>query len=223
MRLVNHSRFSLRYGLMTVEELVADAVRDGVSELALTDINATSAGWDFVAAAERQGVRPVLGIDFRDGARERYVGLARDEEGYAELCAHLTDHLHAHRAFGAEAPAFRRAAVVYPWRVWAAGEVQELGEDMWIGVRPGELGELRVWEGDAARRGRVPWDRLIAYAPATFRNRGDWNCHRLLRAIGENVLLARLQPEFIPERWTDEPVHVGEQRVDHGVAYKEDR
>ena len=195
MRLVNHSRFSLRYGLMTVEELVADAVRDGVSELALTDINATSAGWDFVAAAERQGVRPVLGLDFRDGARERYVGLARDAGGYAELCAHLTDHLHAHRAFGPEAPAFRRAAVVYPWRVWAAGEVQELGEDMWIGVRPGELGELRVWEGDAERRGRVPWDRLIAYAPATFRNRGDWNCHRLLRAIGENVLLARLQPE----------------------------
>ncbi len=194
MRLVNHSRFSLRYGVQSVEELVADAARDGVGALALTDINSTSAGWDFVAAAERHGVRPVLGIDFREGARERYVGIARDAEGYAELCAHLTDHLHAHRAVGAVAPAFRRAAVVYPWRVWADGAVQELGEDAWIGVRPGELGELRILEGDAARRGRVPWDRLVAYAPGTFRGKRDWNCHRLLRAIGENELLARLSP-----------------------------
>ncbi|MFN6946225.1 MAG: PHP domain-containing protein, partial [Cytophagaceae bacterium] len=42
-----HSWFSLRYGTFSPEELVAEALDKGAEALALTDINNTSATFDF--------------------------------------------------------------------------------------------------------------------------------------------------------------------------------
>ena len=53
-----HSWFSLRYGLMQPRELLAEAQTAGITTLALTDINATSAHWDFVRDAPSTGFVP---------------------------------------------------------------------------------------------------------------------------------------------------------------------
>ncbi len=57
----------------------------GITEMAVTDINTTAACLDFIRLSEQYDVRPVLGIDFRDGARPLYVGLARNNEGFKLL------------------------------------------------------------------------------------------------------------------------------------------
>ena len=193
MHLHCHSWFSLRYGLMQPRELLAEAQDAGITALALTDINATSAHWDFVRLAPEYGVRPAVGIDFRnkaDAALPLYVGLAHHNAGYARLCEHLNAHLHAHRPFEPQAPELPGVSVVYPWARWK--ETREaLRPDEWIGVRPWEQAELRL----LSNRQDVPWDRLIAWHTFTFRHKRDWNCHRILRAVDRNELLSKLPSE----------------------------
>ena len=194
MHLHCHSWFSLRYGLMRPEELLAEAQAVGITSMALTDINNTSANWDFVRLAPKYGIRPVLGTDFRNEDQMQYLALAHNERGYEALCAHLSSHLHAGEPFADSAPYFEDASVIYPWKQWIQSE-RSLGPNEWIGVRPWEIAEFRIIEGNEARKSRIPWGRLIALQTFTFRHKRDWNCHRILRAVDHNALLIKLAKE----------------------------
>ena len=91
-----HSYYSLRYGTLKPEELLQLADRCEVQDLALTDVNNTSACMDFLRLAPKYKVRPVVGIDFRNGAQQCYVGLAKNQDGFAELAEHLSTHAYRH-------------------------------------------------------------------------------------------------------------------------------
>ena len=67
MYLNTHTYYSLRYGAISPKNLVEQAIHLGVYALALTDINSTSANLEFVQLAKKQGVKPILGVDFRNG------------------------------------------------------------------------------------------------------------------------------------------------------------
>lgn len=200
MHLHCHSWFSLRYGLMQPRELLEEAKLAGITTLALTDINNTSAHWDFVRLASEYDIRPVVGIDFRnkgiDDELPIYIGIAKNTEGYARLCAHLNDHLNAHQAFSVETPQIPDVTFICPWERWKlrlerSTEMQPAGTE-WIGVRPWEQPELRLLANDPAFKNRIPWNRLIALHTFSFRHKRDWNCHRILRAVDRNELLSRL-------------------------------
>src|SRR5690554_8044905 len=92
MHLNAHSYFSLRYGTLSPEKLVDEAVARAVTVLALTDINNSSAAFPFVQACRKVGIKPVLGIEFRCEGRFRYLGIARNREGWRELCQHLSEY-----------------------------------------------------------------------------------------------------------------------------------
>ena len=49
----------------------------GVTCLALTDVHSTSACLNFIRRAPTYGIRPVVGIDFREQGRGQYFGLAK--------------------------------------------------------------------------------------------------------------------------------------------------
>ena len=195
-----HSWFSLRYGLMQPRELLTEAQNAGITTLALTDINNTSAHWDFVRLAPEYGIRPVVGIDFRnkgdDDGLPLYIGLANNPDGYARLCAHLNGHLNEHQSFSDVAPEIQDVAFICPWERWKArledSADLRLERSEWIGVRPWEQSELRLIAGNPVLKNRVPWERLIALHTFTFRHKRDWNCHRILRAVDRNELLSRL-------------------------------
>ena len=80
-----HSFFSLRYGTLSEVQLLDLAVDYKLDTIALTDINSTSAGLNFVRKAKEKKVKPVLGVDFRNGIEQCYVCLAKNNEGYLEL------------------------------------------------------------------------------------------------------------------------------------------
>lgn len=50
-----HSYFSLCYGTLSVERLVEEAIRKGVTAMALTDINNSTGVLDFFSAALKGG------------------------------------------------------------------------------------------------------------------------------------------------------------------------
>ena len=85
-----HTHFSFHFGVFSEKELLKLAVEKGVEQLVLTDINNTSACLDFIRQAPRYGIRPIVGIDFRNGNTQQYVGIAKNNEGFFELNQHLS-------------------------------------------------------------------------------------------------------------------------------------
>jgi DNA polymerase-3 subunit alpha len=181
-----HTYYSLRYGTYSEEALLSMARENGITRLALTDINNTSACLNFVRRAPEFEVRPLLGIDFRNGIDCCFVGIARNNEGYLELNRFLSHHLHGKLPLPERAPAFSHAYIIYPFEKVLLGEMVAFAPYEFIGV---SLRDLR----------RLPFSRLMQFReklvvlqPVTFRNKRDFNAHRLLRAIDNNVLLSKL-------------------------------
>ena len=146
MYLNTHSRFSLRYGVLSVDDILSWAQANGVTRMALTDVGTTSANWDFVRRAGQFGVAPVLGIDIRNGNNRHFVALARHAKGYEALCRWYSELNLAGASFPARLPeAVRTAGVtaIYPWAVWRETCNQEgdtpLGAEEWVGVQAWEI------------------------------------------------------------------------------------
>ena len=231
-----HTHFSLLYGTMSPEELLAEAQQRGITRLVVTDINNTSIAHDMLRLAPKFGVQVSLGVDFRNGAQRMFLAVARNNEGFREINAYLSQYLTTEkRPIPARAPQFKHVLVIYPFQsVWVQGVKAEkdlprplsrrnrdfqlsrrgvpasdsavrsegavhefplsLGEgsgerfreNEFIGISPSDLRQLPFskWKN-------LP-DKLVAINTVTFRNKLDFNAHRLLRAIDTNSLLGHL-------------------------------
>lgn len=184
-----HTYYSLRFGTFSEEELLQLAQQNHVTQLVLTDINNTSAGLNFVRKAPEFDIKPILGIDFRNGTQPCFIGIALNNEGYLELNDFLSQHLYKGSEIPDRAPAFKNAFVVYPFEVVLLNEMDHFHEHEFIGI---SIKDLR----------RLPFSKLASFTkklvvqqPVTFRNKQDFNAHRLLRAIDNNVLLSKLPKE----------------------------
>ncbi len=180
-----HSWFSFKYGVMKPLTLVEEAAKQGLRSIALTDIHCTAGVSDFLRYARDQGIRPVVGIEFRQGHRLLYVGLAKNNNGFRELNDLLSQHLLNGEALPARAPAMDDAFIVYPF-----GSAPEyLHPNERVGIKPVDLTRLPF----------SPWARrytdLVALLPVTFKESSDFNTHRLLRTVAKNTLLSLLPPE----------------------------
>ena len=77
---------------MAVETLVEEAARLGIESLALTDINNSMGMVDFVRACHKHGIHPIAGIEYRNGDRFLYTGIAQNPHGFRELNDFLSYH-----------------------------------------------------------------------------------------------------------------------------------
>lgn len=183
MYLNAHTYYSLRYGVMSPEELAIQAKDHHCPRFAVTDINTTSACLEMLREAPRIGVDPVLGVDFRNGVRQQFIILARNNEGFQEINYYLTKMLHEEKDFPDEAPVLPHTFVIYPLQ---KDKNRELERYEYIGITPEEIAYVRIKKLDTSK--------MVILQPATFRNKRDFNTHRLLRAIDNNILLSKLSP-----------------------------
>lgn len=181
-----HTYYSLRYGTFSEVELLQLAQQNQVSQLALTDINNTSACLNFVRKAVEFDIKPILGIDFRNGVDPCYVGIAKNNDGYQELNSFLSHHLHHQKKLPTIAPDFKEAYIIYPFEKAMLNDQKTFKGHEFIGVSIGNLRRLPF-----SRLMQLK-DRLVVQQPVTFRNKRDFNAHRLLRAIDNNMLLSKL-------------------------------
>src|SRR5450759_1862614 len=86
-----HSYYSLRYGTMSVEQLVQKAVAAEADVIALTDINNSTAIPEFAGECIKNNIRPVAGIEFRNDNELQYIGIARNNLGLWELNEFLSE------------------------------------------------------------------------------------------------------------------------------------
>ena len=177
-----HSHFSFKYGTMSVEMLIAEAKTRKLDAFALTDINCTAGVFPFIRAAQKSGIHPVIGIDFRNGTKQQYIGLARNQEGFCELNLHLSEYLTAKKEFPTRAPVFANSFVIYP----LPATHFELRENEFIGVHPYQLNRL---SSSAWFRHK---QKLVLLQSVSFGSKLEFNAHRLLRSIDLNTLLSKL-------------------------------
>lgn len=181
-----HSYYSYKYGTLSVEQLLEQARLMGHQAIALTDINSTSACINFIRLAPEYGIKPVVGIDFRNGVKQQFVGIARNNEGFRELNEFLTYHTHHKIPFPDKAPSFQQVYVIY-----TRGKLplEQLSDNEYLGISTRTVNKL-LFANKLEEQHK--WVYLQA---ATFLNKRGFNAHRLLRAIDNNALLSKLSKE----------------------------
>jgi error-prone DNA polymerase len=187
-----HSYYSLRYGTMAVETLVERAAGMGIDALALTDINNSTGMIDFVRACHQHRVHPMGGIEYRNGDKHLYTGIARNSRGFRELNSFLSYYNQSGLPLPERAPPLEEVWFIYdlsnnPWQ--GKKSRGKLRDQELIGVRPGEVNSLLTSQWNQQR------SRLVIRHPVTFLHKSDHALHRHLRAIDHNILLSQLKPE----------------------------
>ncbi len=189
---------------MAPETLVEEAAKLGIEALALTDINNSTGMVDFVKACHEHGIHPIAGMEYRNGDRHLYTGIARNPNGFREL----NDFLSYHNETGLPLP-HRPLPWIDVWFIydfndnpWNAhpgkGKSRKrpprMRDQELIGVRPGEVNQILTsrWHKDHSR--------LVVRHPVSFLREGDHALHRHLRAIDHNILLSQLKPEHVAAR-----------------------
>ncbi len=196
-----HTYFSLRYGTIKPEALLQLAVENGIKTLALTDINTTSACLDFIRLSKKYKIKPVVGVDFRNGIQQQFILLAKNNTGFQQINDYLSAFLHDSSLTIPDHPKpIENSVTIYPY---VHGKNYRLTHNEYIGVRPKDLGKLKFSTWNSHR------DKLVILRSVSFQNKRDFNTHRLLRAIDNNTLLSKL------------PLTEQGNEVDQMLPYKE--
>lgn len=185
-----HSYYSLRYGIISEKEIVEFAQAQKIPKIALTDINNTSGCLNFVRLAQKVGINPVIGVDFRTGAQQNFVALAKNNQGFKEINDFLSFHSHHKIEIPQKAPLFKEVFIIYPFSKIDLTQIDNLQPNEYIGIHHTELNKLTFTDIEKSYA-----HKLIALNSCTFRNKKDFNTHRLLRAIDNNILLSKLTAE----------------------------
>ncbi|MFZ0280112.1 MAG: DNA polymerase III subunit alpha [Bacteroidales bacterium] len=180
-----HSYYSLRYGMMSVEQLVQNAAAAGADTLVLTDINNSTGIPEFAGECSKNNMRPVAGIEFRNGNELQYIGIACNNKGFRELNEFLSKSNFEKTETPFPAPGFSDAYTIY-----SLNKIPErkLFDNERIGIRPGEINKLLTLPKSIDR------NSMVLLHPVTFAGSDDIFIHKSLRAVDNNILLSHLKP-----------------------------
>ena len=188
MFLNNHSYYSLRYGTLSAEQLVLWAKAQNLKTLVLTDINNTSTIYQFVLACRKHEIKPIIGIEFRHENKYYYTAIAKNREGFRELCALLTKSSLENKVISRVAPEFKNCYVIYRH---LPKPPSELLEHEYVGVRPQEVN--RLFRSDFL----TYKNKLVVFNPIVFMDKKSYMVHKILRAIDLNIMISQLKKEDI--------------------------
>jgi error-prone DNA polymerase len=179
-----HSFHSLRYGTIPVADLIPLAAACGVTAMALTDINTVTGIYEFYRLCNEAGIKAIVGMELRHENQLHYIALAKNRAGLGEINRLRTQHNLAGTALPLVAPDFENVVVIYP-----IDNIPEALRDFeYIGIRPENLSMLirPEWQSKL--------DKMVVLHPITFRDKPEYNLHRILRAIDLTTLGSKLTP-----------------------------
>lgn len=177
-----HTHYSLKYGTISIKELLSLASAQGISCIALTDINNTSACLDFIRLSQEYNVRPVIGVDFRVGVDQAFVALAKNRHGFEQINRMLTAYLHKEIAFPCADRLEEDVFIIYPFEKCPK---RPLLPNEYLGVSANHIKKISFLD-------QQHFDKWVWLHPVSFQSKKHFNLHRLLRAIDLNTLLSKL-------------------------------
>jgi DNA polymerase-3 subunit alpha len=173
----------MRYGVISPNDLLEVAIQNGCSTIAVTDINSTSACLEIVREASKKSILPIVGVDFRNGVKQQFIMLAKNNTGFQKINSFLTHILHNKLKVPDNAPNIEDTFVIYPFD---KNTKRKLKNNEYVGITPNDIPTLRLKNRNTIKG--------VTLQTVTFRNKKDFNAHRLLRAIDNNTLLSKLPP-----------------------------
>ena len=188
-----HSHFSMRYGLISPEEIVQRCESEAISmgfrvPVLLADINTVTGVSNFLRAArDTKHIMPLVGVDIRNGDEPLYILISTSQSSFAEINAFLSDHLMNHKPFPTYPPTFLSVKVVYAYKKEGPGNA--------IAIHAEVLPQLRLAKN---RNFSLP---MIAWHTVTFRDEIDFETHKLLRCIDHNCLVTKLPISATAAPW----------------------
>ena len=202
-----HSHYSLCSGTASPRQLVARAVEYGMGALALTDTDGLYGVIPFYKAAREAGVRPLLGAQLG-----QCTVLARDREGYAQLCT-LVTAIHLGTADRERPVQWPDSGLDLSRLFVMSGDVPTLEALRRTGLSV--LAAVEHYGGAAShRRAEAMVTRVrrmgippVAAAPVHFLDPAHCAAHRVLSAIRCNTTVDALEPADTapPEAWFRSP------------------
>lgn len=176
-----HSYYSLRFGTLSLQDLVSGMLAGGYDTAVLTDINNSSGSLDFIKLGRAAGLNLLAGMEFRNDDQLCFVAIAKNECGFREINEYRTKLNMENRAIPERAPEFEEVFVIYPFSRLNAFPLRDFE---YIGVRPSERTRAQLMDHKVL-------DRCVIIAPVSFR-KTDYTLHRQLRAIDNNLLISQL-------------------------------
>jgi DNA polymerase-3 subunit alpha len=189
MVLNGHSYYSLLYGTLSPEDVVKHCKEKDLKCIALTDINNTSAWFDFYRACINSGIKPLLGIEFRDESyKPLYIGIAKNNQGLYELNKFQSHHSIEALPLPSRPPRFENVIVIYRYGFC---DPDELRDNEFIGINYFELPALFSSPLKHYK------DKLVAMNSLTFVDKVGYQTHCLLRCIDQNTTIHKLDKSYI--------------------------
>lgn len=179
-----HSYYSLRYGTLSIDQLVKGLVDKGYDTAVLTDINNSTGSLTFIKACMEAGIQGLAGIEFRNGDELLYIGIARNAEGFRELNALVTEANKNKRTYPDMAPTLNNVNIIYPFDRLIKRCLQD---NEYIGVRHIHLNKIRMASAGVLAK-------YVIWQPVSFTNAAAHKLHTQLRAIDHNILYSQLKP-----------------------------
>ena len=81
--------------------------------MALTDINTVTGIYDFIKGCDEVGIKPLVGIEFHSENKMRYISLAKNASGLAEMNRFLTTHNFSGEPLPKQPPPFEDVFIIY--------------------------------------------------------------------------------------------------------------
>ena len=100
---------------MSPEVLIKEAKDRNIAAMALTDINTSMGIPDFVKMCRQENIHPIAGIEFRNGDKQLFTGIAKNKEGLRELNEFLSQHNISGTPLPLTAPEFNHVFIIYPF------------------------------------------------------------------------------------------------------------
>ncbi|MFT6176340.1 MAG: DNA polymerase-3 subunit alpha, partial [Bacteroidia bacterium] len=152
---------------------------------------------------QNAGLPVIMGVDFRTGNRQDFIAIAQNNEGFQNINYYLTGFLLQGKNTPAgvfpqgefpQDPVIKNAFIIYPLKNVPN---RPLRSNEYIGVNHTEVFRARTRLRGVFLQGSSDNDtsKYLALNTVTFRNKRDFNAHRLLRAIDKNALLSKLPKE----------------------------
>lgn len=143
-------------------------------------------------------MKPILGIEFRSTeegvahtncqeAKFRYIGIAKNKEGFRSLCELLTNASLDESPFPEVAPYMEDVYFIYRSLV---KPIEDFRANEFIGIRPEEVNKLY------SSPLKYHQNKLVVFSPVTFEDDDYYKVHRILRCIDLNVVIGKLENKY---------------------------
>ncbi|MDX6745155.1 DNA polymerase III subunit alpha [Polaribacter sp. PL03] len=141
---------------------------------------------NFIQQAKKHHIKPVVGVDFRNGNSQQFVALAKSNKGFENINKYLSHFLETKTQIPDQPEFLEDVFIIYPFEKVLELNLKIFRENEFVGVSVAEINKLRFSYLKKYEH------KLVIQQQVTIRNKSDFNAHRLLRAIGNNLLLSKL-------------------------------